>query len=292
MSTRVQPKTGTVALYVDLRRDHARSTAQRVAGAIRGAGFAVALCDGQDASLTLATPGASVEGAFLLVTIGGDGTLLLAAQLAAPLGIPLFGINTGRLGFLTEIDGDGCDPEPLLAILRNGFVLEERTALEATVHGRAHVALNDIVVRRVSSSHMMPFGIFVDRSEAARVPADGIAVATPTGSTAYFMSAGGPILAPDVAAFGIVALLPHTLFSRPLVVADTARVALGIEGEGDRATLEADGRVVDELRAGDRVEIVRYHRPVVFARDAPLDFYVLLEKKLRWNAPVKDERAN
>ena len=100
---------------------------------------------------------------------------------------------------------------------------------------------------------MMPFRILVDDSEAARVPADGIVVATPTGSTAYFLSAGGPILAPDVAAFGIVALLPHTLFSRPLVVPDTSTIVLACDSEGDCATLEADGQVVDELKTGEQV---------------------------------------
>jgi NAD+ kinase len=288
MRTIVPPKAGTVALYVSFEHEHARAVAQRVATMVREAGFAIALCDEQNEVLDLATPRASVEDAVLLVTIGGDGTLLRAAQIAAPRRIALFGINTGRLGFLTEADARSSDLATLVHILQNGFVEEERTALEACVRGRAHFALNDIVMRRGETARMTPFGLFIDGQEAAHVPADGIAVATPTGSTAYFLSAGGPILAPDVAAFGIVALLPHTLFSRPLVVPDSSNVELVCDGDSDHATLEADGRVVEELAPGERVTVTRYALPVRFARHAPLNCFALLEAKLRWNAPIKE----
>ena len=283
----VRPTTGTVALYVSLEREHARNVARDAARLITGAGFAVALCADQDATLHIATPDAAVEDAVLLITVGGDGTLLRAAQIAAPHRIPLLGINTGRLGFLTEIDArKGIDP--LAAMLANGFVEEERIALEAHLHGRKHFALNDIVVRRADTAHMTPFGLYVDDKPAAHVPADGLAVATPTGSTAYFLSAGGPILAPDVAAFGIVALLPHTLFSRPLVVPDTSTVVLACDSESEHATLEADGRTVDTLEPGEQVVVTRYPLRVRFARQAPLNFFSVLEDKLRWNAPIKE----
>jgi NAD+ kinase len=285
----VPRKAGTVALYVSLEREHVRGVARSVAAMIREAGFGIALCDDQNGVLALATPDANVEDAVLLVTIGGDGTLLRAAQIAAPHRIPLFGINTGRLGFLTAADARGSNGLSLVVdILRDGFVEEERSALQAQLHGASHFALNDIVVRRSGTAHMTPFGLFVDGKEAAHVPADGIAVATPTGSTAYFLSAGGPILAPDVAAFGIVALLPHTLFSRPLVVPDSSTVELVCDSESDSATLEADGRVVAELAPGERVVVTRYPHHVRFARHAPLNFFRLLEEKLRWNAPIKE----
>lgn len=288
MSTElVRPKVGTVALYVDLERDHARAAAVAVGKALLAAGYKIALCEDQDASLNLASGGASVDEAVLLVTIGGDGTLLRAAQIAAPRGIPLFGVNTGRLGFLTEIDWrTGVVPE-IPAMLRDGFIVDDRTALEASVHARTHLALNDIVVRR-TDSHMTPFGIYVDGSLAAHVPADGVIVATPTGSTAYFLSSGGPILAPDVAAFGVIALLPHTLFTRPLVVPDSSTVALTCDAEVRGVALEADGRTVDRLHGGDEVTVKRYAHRVRFARRAPLDFFKLLEEKLRWNAPLKE----
>jgi NAD+ kinase len=281
------PLTGVVALYVDLFRSHARTAAMRVAEAIRGAGFAIALCDDQDRELGLGSQGASVEEAVLLVTIGGDGTLLRAARIAAPHGIPLFGINTGRLGFLTEMDGEGQAFEALTQILREGFFTDERTALSVEAHGRQHFALNDVVVTR-TSPHMMPFSLFVDGKDAAHVPADGIVIATPTGSTAYSLSAGGPIVAPDVDAFIVSALLPHTLFSRPLVVPSSSTIVVACDPETVGVALEADGQTVDTLEPGDRVTVTRYPTTVRFARRAPLDFFALLEGKLRWNAPVKD----
>jgi NAD+ kinase len=280
----------TVALYADLSRENGRTAATAVAKSVRDSGYAVALCEEQNAALGLATDGARVDDAILLVTVGGDGTLLRAAQIAAPLGIPLFGVNTGRLGFLTEIDWRDDGLPQLPQMLRDGFHIDERSALETRLHGRTHIALNDIVVRR-GGSHLAHFGIFVDGKEAARVPADGVIVATPTGSTAYFLSSGGPILSPDVAAFGIIALLPHTLFTRPLVVPQTSTIALSCDAADAGVTLEADGQTVDQLHPGEGVTITRYALPVRFARRKPLDFFSLLEAKLRWNAPIKEREG-
>lgn len=282
----VQPKTGTVALFVDLERDHARATAIETASELRKLGFGVALCEDQDRILGLTTPGALVEAAVLMVTIGGDGTLLRAAKIALQHGIPVCGVNTGRLGFLTEIEGGKLDA--LIAMLRDGFVIDERTALEARHAGHTYLALNEVVVRRSGSARLTPFGIFVDGQEAAHVPADGILISTPTGSTGYALSAGGPIMTPDLAAIGVVALLPHTLFSRPLVVPNTSTIEITCDGESTHANLEADGRIIEELSGGARITVSRYERPVRFARRAPLAFFTLLEDKLRWNAPIKD----
>ncbi len=286
----VQPKMGAIALYVDLGRETARAVAAATAHVAREAGYSVALLEDQERVLNLGTRGANVEDAVLFVTIGGDGTLLRAAQIAAPHGIPLLGINTGRLGFLTEMDGSPQALAKLPAMLRDGFAVEERLALQARVHDTVHFALNDIVVRRTENAHMVPFGLFIDGREAARVPADGIVVATPTGSTAYFLSAGGPILAPNVDAIGISALLPHTLFSRPLVVPSFASIMLSCDETQTGVALEADGRTVDRLHPGERVTVERYPHYVKFARREPLDFFTLLEDKLRWNAPIKDQK--
>lgn len=283
----VRAPGGTIAIYASFVHGRDVAVASRVAETLRAAGYAVAPADGRREQLRLGTPGARVEDAVVMVTVGGDGTLLRAAQLSAPRGVPLFGINTGRLGFLTEIDADGNESEALLGALRDGFYVEQRIALEAELRGRKHFALNDVVLRRSSTGHMTPFGILVDGKEAALVPADGVIVATPTGSTAYLLSAGGPIFAPDVAAFGIVALAPHTLFTRPLVVPDASTVQLVCAGELEHATLETDGRIVEELGSGERVVIRRYPQTVRFARRAPLNFFAVLEDKLRWNAPIK-----
>jgi len=281
------PLTRIIGLYVDLFRDHARAAAKTVAKTITSSGYTIALCDDQARELGIGTGGANIEEAALLVTIGGDGTLLRAARIAAPHGIPLLGINTGRLGFLTEMDGESATLAELPEIVRAGFDIDERTALQVELHGRTHFALNDVVVAR-TAPHMTPFGIYVDGKEAAHVPADGIVVATPTGSTAYSLSAGGPILSPNLDGFIVTALLPHTLFARPLVVPTASTIVIAVDEETSGVTLNADGVSVDELRAGERVTVRRYAKAVRFARRAPLDFFALLEGKLRWNAPVKD----
>ena len=285
MDAPAKPKT--IALYVDLYRDHARAAAKAIATALGDAGFAIAFDDDQARVLAIDHCVAPLADAQLLVTIGGDGTLLRAAQIAAPLGIPLLGINTGRLGFLTEIDGSNLDLAALPKMLAGGFSIDERFAIVARAHGRSHFALNDIVVTR-TSPHMTPFGLYIDGREAAHVPADGIVVATPTGSTAYSLSAGGPIVAPSVDAVIVTALLPHTLFSRPLVVPSSSQITITCDRETSGVALEADGVVVDELQPGDEVTVNRYAIPIRFARREPLDFFGLLEGKLRWNAPVKD----
>ncbi len=282
------PQSQTVALYVDLFRGHARDAAAAIAKTIREEGYQVALVPEQERELSLSTANAKLEGAKLLVTIGGDGTLLRAAQFAAPLRIPLLGINTGRLGFLTEMDGNArAVTAALPQILRAGFEIDERTALQVEVRGRMEFALNDIVVTR-TKPHMTPFSIYIDGKEAAHVPADGIVVATPTGSTGYSLSAGGPIVAPDVDALIVTALLPHTLFSRPLVVRTSSIIEIACDPETSGVALEADGQVIEELASGERVTVTRYPIPVLFARREPLDFFALLEGKLRWNAPVKE----
>jgi NAD+ kinase len=262
--------------------------AVETARVVREAGFAVAFCDDQAGELGVANDPGVPAGASLLVTIGGDGTLLRAAQIAAPHGIPLFGVNTGRLGFLTEVDGRPQELVGLLALLRAGFYVDERTALVAELAGRSFFALNDIVIRRTGTAHMTPLRLLVDGREAAHVPADGIIVATPTGSTAYALSAGGPILWPDVPAICVIALAPHTLFTRPIVVPNTATITLSSDAEDARIALEADGREVGELHATESVTVRRYPTPVRFARREPLNFPRLLENKLRWNAPIKE----
>ncbi len=159
----------------------------------------------------------------LFITVGGDGTLLRAARVATENDAPLLGINTGRLGFLTELDAGDPRIDDLPELVERGLVVEERVALEAEYDGRTFFALNDVVVRKGDVSRIVPFGLSLDDEHIADIPADGICVATPTGSTAYFLSAGGSIISPRVDAFGIVPLLPHTLFSRPLIVPASSR---------------------------------------------------------------------
>lgn len=276
----VSVKKRVVALYVDVQRDHARALAARVARQFSDNGYAV----------VPVTEGGTLEDAALLITIGGDGTLLRAARLAVDRAVPILGINTGRLGFLTELDADDEHIDELPDLLERGLFIEERIALQATYGGQKFFALNDVVVRKGGISRIVPFELCLNDEQAAHVPADGICVATPTGSTAYFLSAGGSIISPHVDAFGIVPLLPHTLFSRPLIVPADSGISITCDPEILHANLECDGEVMSDLPGAATVVVNRYPRKVRFARIEPLRFFERLEKKLSWGVSIKDER--
>lgn len=267
-----------IALYVDIERDHARALAARVGEQFRGVGYDV----------TPVAKGDDLADAALLITVGGDGTLLRAARMAVDHDVPILGINTGRLGFLTEFDEDDEHLDELADLLERGLIIEERLALKATYKERSFFALNDVVVRKGGIARIVPFELCLDNQQAAHVPADGICVATPTGSTAYFLSAGGSIISPHVEAFGIVPLLPHTLFSRPIIVPSSSRVMVTTGEELRHANLECDGDVVSDLAGGDSVVIARYPKTVKFARIQRLRFFERLEDKLRWGVSIKE----
>lgn len=278
----------TVAFYVNRHRPRALEIARDAAALAVKRGFAVALADEQADFVDIGMPHASIADAALIVTIGGDGTLLRGMRFAVPLDVPVFGVNTGRLGFLTEIDEDDNVLDQIGDVLDGSFRIEERVALEAAVNGKgAHFAVNDVVVRRSSNARMAPFGLALDDEPVARLPSDGIIVATPTGSTAYFLSAGGPIISPGVDAFGIAALLPHTLFARPLIVPTTSTIAITVDSESRHANLDIDGTLAGDLAPGDTVTVRRAKRPAKFARIRSDGFFSRLEEKLQWGVPIK-----
>ncbi len=275
-----------IAISVSADRPTALECASDIVSMARDAGVAVVIAD--DVPGLASTPGACVEGAEMIITIGGDGTLLRGVRLAVPLDIPILGVNTGRLGFLTEIETSAEGMERLQGVLRGDFVVEERLALQASINGiGAHFALNDVVVRRGVQARMAPFGLSLDGEQIAQIASDGIVVATPTGSTAYFLSAGGPIIAPTVDAFGVAALLPHTLFARPLIVPTSSTIQISCDSEIVHANLETDGTFVSDLSSGDLVTVVRAPRPVKFARTGDHAFFDRLEDKLQWGVPIK-----
>lgn len=290
MSSVLTMSNKLIALYVDVTREHARTMAARIAEEFTSRGYGIALCRSQHGKLPFGGNGALPQDASLFVTIGGDGTLLRAARLAVEGDVPLLGINTGRLGFLTEIDQDDLKIAELPDAIEKGLFLEERTALEAEYAGRSYFALNDVVVRKGEVSRIVPFGLRFDQEEPTEIPADGICVATPTGSTAYFLSAGGSIIAPTVDAFGVVPLLPHTLFSRPLIVPTDSRIEITCDSEIAKAHLECDGDVLADVAPGSSVFIRRYPRRVRFARISPLRFFERLEEKMLWGVSIKAPR--
>jgi NAD+ kinase len=280
----------SIALYVNQSRPRAVETARTVARLAHEAALEVALCDNDGPGEGLGfVPTCEFEEADLLITIGGDGTLLRGARLAHPRGMLILGVNTGRLGFLTEVEADSAGFTALRAVFHGDYQVEDRVALHARVNGgdEPHFALNDVVVRRGAQARMAPFGLALDGEIVAHLPSDGVIVSTPTGSTGYFLSAGGPIIHPSVDALGVAALLPHTLFARPLIVPSDATIAITCDGEIARANLETDGNIAGELGPGDRVTIRRTEHPVRFARVSDGAFFKRLEDKLQWGVPIK-----
>jgi NAD+ kinase len=284
-------KISNLALYVDVGRKAAVVAAKTVAEIAQRNGVKLQVGAAQAKALGLNGTVSSTsfpESADLLVSLGGDGTLLQAAHLAGPLGIPVIGVDFGRVGFLTEVARSGYEAA-IAEILRGGVRTERQLALEARVHGTPHrfYAVNDIHIDRKHHGHIINFGIMLGGEHIATIPADGIVVTSPTGSTAYFLSAGGPIMSPRLEALGIAPICPHTLFSRPLIVSadETVRIVLPEESLGTQ--LFVDGHAEVELNPGAIVEVVRAERPVEFVRLDNRYFFQTLERKLHWGVSIK-----
>ena len=192
-----------------------------------------------------------------VVVLGGDGTLLSAARAVAPAGIPILGVNLGSLGFLTEVPLDELY-ETLEAVDEQRCAIEKRSMVHCQLkRGEQYVAqydaLNDAVVNKSAIARLVSFDLYLDQVFVSNYKADGIIVATPTGSTAYSLAAGGPILMPSVDAFVITPVCPHSLTHRPLVVRDTVEISLVVKSAGEEAFLSIDGQEGRPLMDDDRV---------------------------------------
>ncbi|MET8762890.1 NAD kinase [Lentzea sp. NPDC004782] len=217
----------------------------------------------------------AAEGTELVLVLGGDGTLLRGAELARPAGVPVLGVNLGRVGFLAEADSDALH-EAVGHVLERDYFVEERMTLDLVAKVGDEVvvktwALNEISVEKLIRERILEVVIEVDGRPVSAFGCDGVLCATPTGSTAYAFSAGGPVVWPDVQAILVVPSNAHALFARPLVVSPKSHVAFEIEQTGHPAALSADGRRTFELPAGARIEIVEGEVPlkVVRLRQAP-----------------------
>jgi NAD+ kinase len=223
--------------------------------------------------------------AALAIVVGGDGTMLSIARQLAPFDVPLIGVNQGRLGFLTDIALS--DMEPTLAAMLDGaFDEETRTLLDARLMRESgecerSLALNDVVVNRGALGGMIDCAVTIDERFAYAMRADGLIVATPTGSTAYALSAQGPIVDPGVPAILLVPVAPHALSNRPIAVRDSATVTITLL-RGKDASLHSDGQAHYALAEGDKVIVsVAAHRArLLHPKDH--DHFAMLRRKLHW----------
>jgi NAD+ kinase len=229
----------------------------------------------------------------LVVVLGGDGTLLSAARVTAAVDVPLLGVNLGSLGFLTEVPLQSLYPM-LEAIAQGRATVEHRSLMQVqllrgdpvrgeTVRG-SYLVFNDAVVNKTALARLNTYDLYIDKAFVSSYRADGMIVSTPTGSTAYSLSAGGPVLMPSVNAFVITPVAPHSLTHRPLVVPDSVEIEILMRSEEEVAYLSLDGQPGLDLCDGDRVRCRRSEHQVNLFRTGS-DFFHVLRTKLKWGEP-------
>ncbi|MDA3630831.1 NAD kinase [Saccharopolyspora sp. WRP15-2] len=298
--------TREVLLVVHTGRQHNLRTAEKVAGQLIGAGLRVrALAEeapdlNADCYSRVVAPGPeAAAGTELVLVLGGDGTLLRAAELARMAGVPVFGVNLGRVGFLAGADSDALD-EALAAVVEGRYHVEERMTIEVTAKLDGQVlastwALNEASVEKSSRERILDVVVEVDGHPVSAFGCDGVLCSTPTGSTAYAFSAGGPVVWPEVQALLVVPSNAHALFARPLVVSRESLVAVEIDQHGHHAVLSCDGQRHFDLPPGSRVEVVAGDSPLRLVRLHDTAFTDRLVHKFElpvqgWRGPARVKR--
>jgi len=220
------------------------------------------------------------------LVVGGDGTMLGIGRQLAPFGVPLIGINQGRLGFITDIPLENFRAT-LIPMLCGDYEEDQRSLMHARVMRDGHcvfdaLAMNDVVVSRGAISGMVELRVEVNGHFVANQRADGLIIATPTGATAYSLSAGGPLLHPSIPGWVLVPIAPHTLSNRPIVLSDQAEVAIEIVAGRD-ASANFDMQSLASLLHGDRITVQRSRHSVRFLHPRGWSYFDTLRKKLHWN---------
>ena len=241
-------------------------------------------------------PQDEIEDSDLVIAIGGDGTMLYASRLARKFGTPILGINRGRLGFLADVT-----PDEMIAsvdhVLEGNFSTDSRLLLEARLlrkSGKQQVAyaLNDVVLQRRETGRMVDFETRVDGRYVNTHSGDGLIVATPTGSTAYALSCGGPIIEPHLDAIVIVPVCPHTLTDRPIVIASDRPVDVSLlERDDTKAEITVDGFSMGSIKPEDKLRISAANKRVTLVHPPGYDFYGILRSKLFWGRDSRNRES-
>jgi NAD+ kinase len=241
-------------------------------------------------SIARCDDGQLAQSCDVLLSLGGDGTLLGALRAAAPLGVPVLGVNLGRLGYLTEVDGEQL-PEALEALSTGAYALEERFALSAAWredgHLREQVAYNDVVLSRVPGHGQAALGLSVDGQLLVRYASDGVIAATPGGSTGYSFAAGGPIVSPQTKAMIVTPDAPHGLFNRAVVLGDDEALGVEVLPTSAPVALEVDGQLMAELEPGSTsLEVAPNPWPALLVRLGAAGFAERARRKLGITDPA------
>ncbi|HXL75211.1 MAG TPA: NAD(+)/NADH kinase [Burkholderiales bacterium] len=291
----VRPSFGRVALIGKLRSAEIAESLRELRGMLEQRGCEV-LIERETASdlglrgVDYAAIGAEAK---LAIVVGGDGTMLAAARNLVRYHVPLVGVNQGRVGFMTDIGHDDMR-SGIGAILDGEYSIEERALLEAEIRRNNKsilqtIALNEAVVGKGSQGRLIEFNLLIDGEFVYTLRADGVIVATPTGSTAYAMSAQGPILHPAVPAFALVPLNPHTLSARPVSVSDRMMIEIVLVRALD-ARAHFDGFALADMQQGDRLLLKRSADAVRFVHPPGYSYFATLREKLRWSEVLEKNR--
>lgn len=278
----------TVGLVVKRDRPRAVRLARRIVSALKRRRVGI-LADAESGlrGMPARSKEALAREADLVIVLGGDGTLLSIARWTGPR-VPILGINMGELGFLTEV-AEGEAMAMVARVLAGDFELDRRMTLEGELVRRGATvmrfrALNDVVISNGARARIVAFGVNVDDVPLASYRADGLIVATPTGSTAYSLSAGGPIVDPTVQVLLLCPISPHTLSNRPVVLSPNAHVRMVVAPGHEDAVLTIDGQGGSPLRGGDVVVARRGRSAVSLVRSPDRTYYEVLRSKLGWGA--------
>jgi len=226
------------------------------------------------------------ESVDLLIVLGGDGTLLSVARLIGKKDTPILGVNLGGLGFLTEVKLDDLY-SVLETVLKGDYRLDKRLMLSTHIHRQGeriaqYNVLNDVVITKGALARMITIATYVDSKHVTTYRADGLIISTPTGSTAYSLAAGGPIIYPELDVIVLSPICPHSLTNRPIVIPDTSKVEVILESENEDVLLTLDGQVGFALRARDVVEIRKAEKGITLIQPNNRNYYEILRTKLKW----------
>jgi NAD+ kinase len=274
----------TIGISAKVTSPHALDYAARVIGDLRTRGLGV--CLDYATADKLGDRGTCVARADLgrrsdlLITFGGDGTLLSVARHAPP-DVPILGVNMGTLGFLTEV-GPEEFAQTLEHVLAGQFQAEERMTFDVFVRDRSYRVLNDATINKTTLARIVDLRVTVSGAFVSNFRADGLIVATPTGSTAYNLSAGGPIIHPAMSAIVITPICPHMLSNRPVVLPDTLEVEVRITAPNQEVVLTLDGQEGLQLSAADTVRVRKSLNPIKLVRTGEKSYFDVLRAKLKW----------
>ncbi len=273
-----------IGIFANHNKIGAKESAQKVKSLVEkygGTAF-VFPSSAKGSELSSETAREIIQNSDLLIVLGGDGTIIRLAKIASLFNLPILGINLGRLGFLSEVENEDLDGA-ISKIISGNYTVEERSMLKISCGGNDYVSLNEVMLGRYSQ-RIISSELYIDGKFFFNYYADGLLVSTSTGSTAYSLSAGGPILCPGVKGMVVTAVCPHSLYNRSIVVADNQKIDLVVSDKSPAAILMVDGEYKCELCAKDRVSVSLSEIRARFVRLEEYNFFTRLAGKLnKWS---------